>query len=111
MNRFDPNYSAVGEKIAFWLPIAAFAIPIALFLGGVNSVGSTTDAKQLEGLKTALARSISQCYAVEGRYPEDLQYLKEHYGLTYDETAFLVDYDSLGGNLIPEVTVLKKSNR
>ena len=48
------------------------------------------------------------CYAAEGVYPPDLQYLKDHYGLTYDETEFLVDYEAYGSNLMPEVTVLRK---
>jgi hypothetical protein len=32
----------------------------------------------------------------------------EHYGLTYDPDTFLIDYDSYGDNLFPEVTVIRK---
>lgn len=63
-------------------------------------------AKQQESLETALSRSIAQCYAVEGMYPPSLNYLKEHYGLTYDESKFLIDYQSIGANLMPEVVIL-----
>jgi len=76
----------------------------------VAVLGDATADKQEESLKTALHRSITQCYAVEGCYPPDLKYLEEHYGLTFDEELFFVDYVSYGGNLFPEVTVLRKSN-
>ena len=39
---------------------------------------------------------------------EHLDYLKEHYGLTYDETRYIVNYEVMGSNLMPDVTVLEK---
>ena len=108
MNRFEQGSSSLGRRILFLLPIAAFVILFILFLGGVRSVSDATYENQLESLETALSRSIAQCYAVEGMYPPDLQYLKDHYGLTYDESDFLVDYESYGSNLMPEITVLRK---
>lgn len=110
MNRFEQASPSVGHKLAVWLPLAAFVLIFILFLGGVNSVGDTAAAKRQESLETALSRSIAQCYAVEGSYPPDLQYLKDHYGLTYDESEFLVDYDFFGSNLVPDITVLRKRN-
>lgn len=110
-NRFGQSRSSLGRRIAFWLPIVAFILLFILFLNGVRSVGDTAESKQLESLETALRRSIAQCYAVEGRYPASLDYLKEHYGLYYDESKFLVDYESFGGNLMPDVTVLRKTGQ
>lgn len=107
-NRFEPSSPGIGHHLSFLLSVAAFLILLLLFLGGIRSVSDTTAAKQLESLQTALSRSIAQCYAVEGMYPPDLQYLKDHYGLTYDETEFLVAYEAYGSNLMPEVTVLRK---
>ena len=110
MNRFEHSEPSVVRRFAFWLPIAAFVLLFVLFLSGIRGLSDTTAAKQKESLETALSRSIAQCYAVEGVYPENLDYLKEHYGLTYDEETFLVDYVSYGSNLRPEVTVLRKNH-
>ena len=110
MNRFEHSEPSVVRRFAFWLPIAAFVLLFVLFLSGIRGLSDTTAAKQKESLETALSRSIAQCYAVEGVYPEYLDYLKEHYGLTYDEETFLVDYVSYGSNLRPEVTVLRKNH-
>ena len=47
-------------------------------------------------------------YAMEGAYPESLEYLKEHYGLNYDETRYIINYEVMGSNLMPDVMVLEK---
>ncbi|MBQ2802401.1 MAG: hypothetical protein IJF07_00690 [Lachnospiraceae bacterium] len=108
MNRFESSTTHHGKRLLLFLPLGAFIILFFLFIQGIHTVNDTTLAKQKEGLETALSRSITQCYAVEGVYPPSLNYLKEHYGLTYDEATFLVDYQYYGGNLLPEVTVLYK---
>jgi hypothetical protein len=110
MNRFEKRKLNGINKMSSLLPIIAFAALLILFLRGVNSVSDTTLAKQQESLETALSRSIAQCYAVEGKYPPSVSYLVEHYGLTYDADTFLVDYDSYGDNLFPDVTVIRKRN-
>lgn len=48
--------------------------------------------------------------ALEGVYPESLEYLKEHYGLTYNEDRYIVNYEALGSNLMPDVTVMEKQD-
>lgn len=47
------------------------------------------------------------CYAAEGVYPPDLEYLKEHYGLQVDENQYTVRYDVFAENLMPDITVLE----
>lgn len=109
MNRFEQPSPHIGRKLAFILPAAAFIILFFLFLKGINSISAATLEKQQESLETALSRSIAQCYAVEGTYPPSLEYLKEHYGLTYNEDYFFIDYQVFGSNLLPDVTVLQRS--
>ena len=75
MNRFEQKSMSLGRKLIYLLPILAFVILFVLFLRGIGSVGESTLSKQQESLETALERSISQCYAVEGCYPPSLEYL------------------------------------
>lgn len=110
MNRFEQTNKPFLRSITYLYPLTGFAILFILFLWGVRSVSSTSLTKQQESLETALNRSISQCYAVEGTYPPSLEYLVTHYGLTYDSNVFLVDYEYYGSNLLPEITVLRKQN-
>ncbi len=108
-NRFERNKRIKIKKLPAFLSIAAFIVLFWLFYSGINSVSETSTSKQLESLETALSRSITQCYTVEGAYPPSLSYIKEHYGLTYDENLFYVDYQPIGSNIMPDVTILKRT--
>lgn len=110
MNRFEHKNTSYTRLLLSVLPIAAFIVLAIFFIQIINSISETTMIKQKESLETALSRSISQCYAVEGRYPPSIDYLKQHYGLIYDADKFLVDYDSYGDNLLPDVTVIRKAD-
>ena len=109
MNRFEQKKLSFGRRLIYLLPVLAFLILFVLFLQAIGSVSESTLSKQQESLETALERSISQCYAVEGSYPPSLEYLEQHYGLLYDEDSFFVDYEYYGSNLLPEVTVLRRT--
>ena len=41
--------------------------------------------------KQELEQAAEHCYAVEGRYPPDLDYLEEHYGIRTEHRRFAVD--------------------
>ena len=90
------------------ISLSFFLAVLLCFYLSVMSVSSESDKEEYQTLETALTRSITQCYAVEGNYPESLDYLKKSYGLHYDEEKFFVDYQPLGSNIIPDVTIIKK---
>lgn len=96
------------SKRNYIVSIVVFIIVIGLFYYGVQSVSSRTDAEQLASLESALQQSITHCYAVEGSYPESLTYLKEHYGISYDEDKYFVDYRPSAANIMPDVTIIEK---
>lgn len=113
MNRFASKsvFSSSSPKRIFrYIPLVIGLIVIIAFLIGVNYVGSSSIEKQQESLENAITRDIAQCYAVEGTYPPSLQYLKDHYGLTYNEDLFFVDYRSIGSNILPDVTIIRTNN-
>lgn len=72
----------VGGKIkqllssgVFWA-IAIF-IAVALSVGfGVVATGKASVSSQIDLLKDTTRRDAVQCYALEGSYPQDLDYLK-----------------------------------
>lgn len=59
-------------------------------------------------LETALRRAAVACYASEGFYPPDVDYLTAHYGVQIDEERFTVFYHVFAENLMPDITVLEK---
>ena len=86
--------------------VTIFALIVACFLMAVEYSGRSTIEKQQESLENAISRDIVQCYAIEGMYPPSLEYMEQHYGLTYDKDTFFVDYQPIAANLYPDYTVI-----
>ena len=108
MNRFEKSHT-LG---AFWGRLASaafFALVLALFILGLDSLSGVTARQEAEGLKNSILQSAVHCYALEGFYPDSLGYLEDHYGLTYDRDKYVVSYEIVGSNLMPGVTVIPLS--
>lgn len=85
-----------------------FAI-LAVVLCFVTSVSVLDGDRQKEGkrqLEEVLRRTAVACYASEGFYPPDLEYMQQYYGLRYDEEQYVVYYNIFASNLMPDITVL-----
>ncbi len=85
-----------------------YAIVLILFMIAVSNIGNSSVDKQQESLESAIRRDMVHCYCVEGFYPPSLEYISEHYGLTYNEDLFFVDYQPIASNIMPDVVVLRK---
>lgn len=90
------------------MPLVAFALVLGIFCYFVNAFSASSYDKQRDTLEAALNDSIAYCYAMEGAYPESLQYIKDNYGLTYNEELFYVDYQVQGSNIHPVFTIINK---
>ncbi len=103
-------FSAKKEKtsITSYLPILIMVAVLGVFVLFANSMTSNNTAREKEILQNAIERSITQCYALEGTYPSNLSYLEENYGLIYNKEQFFVDYQYIGGNLRPDITIIER---
>lgn len=106
MNRFSPHSTINFHKIWLILSSGFMLLFIICILKGIYTVDGATVDEQTQSLETAIRRSVVQCYVVEGTYPPDLDYLKEHYGITYDSNRYYVDYTAIGSNLMPDITII-----
>lgn len=109
MVRFQ-NQKKARRSWRIFLSISIFLVILLLFISGINTFSDSTYRHQKESLERAINRSIMYCYAEEGHYPESLDELKSHYGLTYDEDLFFVDYQIIGANIYPDVTIIEKGD-
>lgn len=87
---------------------AVFAAVFLLFWFAVSSLSTRTNEEEIQTLETAVTRGITYCYAVEGSYPASLAYLKENYGLIYNEDKYFIDYQPMGANILPDVTIIRR---
>ena len=104
MKRFYHDSSNQWTKLLASLLI--FMICFSAFFAGLSGVSDESYEKQIETLSLALNRSIAHCYAFEGHYPESLDYLKNHYGISYDSDKFFVDYQVYGENIFPDISIV-----
>ena len=88
--------------------IAVILLIVVLVVGVwmlVSRLGSSSGEAQTEFVIEAVHNAALTCYAVEGAYPSDLEYLRSNYGLAYDQSRYFVRYDSFGSNLMPDISV------
>lgn len=88
--------------------LITFAALVILCLAVVN-IASDSDEDSLRQLEKSVRRSVMACYASEGVYPPNIDYLKKHYGLQVDEERYIIFYDVFAGNLMPDITVLERA--
>jgi hypothetical protein len=90
--------------------ITVFIFIIFVFLSGMG-ISRFESYREDQGTvlaNSALKKALLTCYAVEGSYPADIDYLKEHYYLNIDENKYYVTYNSIGSNIMPEINVTEK---
>lgn len=86
-----------------------FLAALAFFAGSLGSLDEGQSQEGLRQLEEALRRGCVACYATEGAYPPDLEYLEEHYGVQVDRERYNVFYDVFAANLMPGITVLENT--
>ena len=94
--------------------VAAIVIFIALivaFVFLVNNITGKGNGRELEIVRDAVKNAALTCYAVEGMYPDDLSYLREHYNLSYNEERYIVSYEPLASNLMPSIKVVERGSQ
>ncbi len=98
------------NNLLFGILTPLFAVAVFLcFLTGLSNLSESHQEENLQQAEEAIRRAAVACYAAEGFYPPNVDYLIDHYGIQVDETRYLVDYTVFAENLMPEITVLEKS--
>jgi len=83
------------------------AIAVVVFVGVSDYAGGYQDTKTAQIEETVMG-SVAQCYALEGAYPPDLNYLQQNYGLQLDTQTYTYHYDKFASNILPSVRVFYK---
>ena len=99
----------MGQNIVRGLLLpCGIAIVLVCFVYALGNLEGGRNAEELYQLEEVLRKGCAACYAAEGAYPPDLEYLKEHYGVQVNETRYTVYYNMFAQNLMPDITVLEK---
>ena len=89
------------------LLIPAVLCVLLVFMSALSNLQEGRVSEGRQQLEDAVRRSAVACYAAEGIYPPNLEYLEEHYGIQVDRERYTVMYEVFASNLMPDVTVLE----
>ena len=93
------------------LPILGGLAVVAAFLLGLQNASGAVADEQLRMTEDSIRRAAVSCYAAEGSYPQNVQYLVDHYGVQIDEKKFVVNYSIIGSNTMPYIEVVPRGGR
>jgi hypothetical protein len=88
------------------LPVAVFLVALLLFVFAVSKIAGKSENEGMRLTEESIRRAAVQCYALEGVYPSDFNYLKDHYAVRPDESKYVIYYTYTASNLMPEIDVL-----
>lgn len=91
------------KRMAVGLLCACAVAATAAYLA--HSAGEKMDEQEAQQLRQQVKSAAASCYASEGRFPQSLAYLVDHYGLVYDEERYAVQYDAFASNIMPDIDV------
>ncbi|MBE0449625.1 MAG: hypothetical protein IBX70_02145 [Clostridia bacterium] len=96
------------NKIAFTLLLIIVGVIFIQSFIGVSRFDNYSENERIQALETAVTKAAVQCYAIEGSYPPDIDYLAEHYGLVVNKDAYFYHYEIVASNILPVIAVYKK---
>jgi hypothetical protein len=97
--------SSLGSMIVTILGFALLFVFVAFMLG---SASDTSSDEALKAVRDSVVRAVISCYAYEGFYPDSIEYLTENYMLNIDENRYLIYYDKIADNIMPNIIVTRR---
>ncbi|MBP1579123.1 MAG: hypothetical protein J6B57_03440 [Oscillospiraceae bacterium] len=104
MKRFSGSRGVVSGIIG----AAVFAVMIVWLVAALHNASSASEEERLAQVRQSVENGVTLCYAVEGVYPDSLEYLTESYGVVFDHEKYLVHYECFAANVRPTVTVIRR---
>lgn len=94
------------KTVVFPLMLTLIVV-ITMVIGAFLFSGSVV-TQDLELTESSIRKTVITCYADEGRYPPDISYMEERYGLRIDHDRYNVVYDCMASNIFPNIDVYVK---
>jgi len=110
MDKSRYKSSFLGKAFPFIGFAVIFAIVLFIVMTGLAEARTASDAEGLRIAEKSVLRAVISCYAAEGKFPPNFEYLVENYGIRINEEKFIVHYNIFAANIMPDVVVLLRSD-
>ena len=95
------SFKTIGTFVA-----VIVSVMILIVVGNsLLNIGQQSRTTGLAVAEQALEKAVMQCYALEGAYPPNLEYLEQNYGLIIDRQKYVYQYDVVAGNIHPIIGI------
>ncbi|MCL1849762.1 MAG: hypothetical protein FWF83_08890 [Clostridiales bacterium] len=88
------------------IPLALTAVVVFAVSVGASKTQEQAAAQARRLTEESIRRAAVQCYALEGIYPVNIEYLMDHYGIRPDTNRFIIHYQFVADNLLPDISVI-----
>ena len=88
------------------LPVLFTVVIMMMVVFGLRQTDAASSAEGLRILEDSIRRAVVMSYAIEGRYPQSIEYIEEHFGIHIDRTRYAVHYRVFASNILPEIMVV-----
>lgn len=99
-------------KSRIWLifKVALFFVVIVVFINAFSNMSLVNEDESKKILEKSIDRAITNCYAIEGVYPPDFDYIEKNYNVHVDDSRYYVDYQVFASNVRPIVVIAQRGN-
>jgi hypothetical protein len=100
---FKKGPRAVLAEALGVLVFTLFVIIMVVF--GLIQTAESNRAEGLRLLDESIRRAVTECYALEGSYPDSIGYIEDNYGVIIDRSRYSVHYSAFADNIMPDINV------
>ncbi|MDD6187314.1 MAG: hypothetical protein PUB11_04585 [Oscillospiraceae bacterium] len=93
----------IGKK---WISLLSVFLLISVMCVYSDKMNAAMKESQKENLTVAVNRAVTNYYAINGVYPENIESIAEQYGIHYDESEYSVKYMLYASNIYPDITIV-----
>ncbi|MGP1433200.1 MAG: hypothetical protein ACTTKP_02855 [Catonella sp.] len=108
MKKFVDVKARRAERQGILKSLLFVGIISAVLIVGVFYISNMGSEQGIKLTREAAVRTAVECYAIEGIYPPNVQYMEDNYNLSYDKTKYYIHYDIFASNIMPTIEVYEK---
>lgn len=87
------------------IPVLLCVGMLTILLLGIYRFNAMSIEQDRQLTYSAIRKASIQCFADEGRFPSDIDYLVENYNVHIDYSKFRIGYDCPAANVSPNISV------
>jgi len=98
------------KKSSIFSLIIIFIFSLILIFS-VDSIDNNYNKAQVINIEKSIKKAAIQCYALEGSYPPNIEYMKENYGIIINDKKYIYHYEIFASNIMPIIHVIPKMEK